>query len=320
MQKILIIQTAFIGDVILATPLIDSLHVQFPNSKIDFLVKNGNQNLLINHPNLNRVLVFDKSKKIKSLLALLKEIRKEKYDLVVNLQRFFSSGLLTAFSCAKEKRGFKKNPLSFLFTKSFDHIVNNGLHEVERNLALIEDLCKKTFKSPKLYPSAIDFDKISTFQSKSYYCIAPSSVWFTKQAPKSVWIKTIHSIKDKNAIIYLIGGSEDFNLCEEISIEIKNIEIKNLAGKLSLMESAALIKGAIRTFVNDSGPLHLASAMNAPVTVYFCSTSPSFGFGPLSDDSEIIEVKNLSCKPCGLHGYKSCPKGHFECGDLLLED
>jgi len=318
MQKILIIQTAFIGDVILATPLIETLRLQFPNSKIDFLVKNGNQNLLINHPNLNRVLVFDKSKKIKSLIALLMEIRKEKYDLVINLQRFFSSGLLTAFSGAKEKRGFKKNPLSFLFTKSFDHTVNNGLHEVERNLALIEDLCTKTFKSPKLYPSASDFDKISTFKSKSYYCIAPSSVWFTKQAPKSVWIKTIHSIKDKNAIIYLIGGSEDFNLCEEIYIEIKNIEIENLAGKLSLMESAALIKGAIRTFVNDSGPLHLASAMNAPVTVYFCSTSPSFGFGPLSDDSEIIEVKNLSCKPCGLHGYKSCPKGHFECGEKLL--
>ena len=318
MQKILIIQTAFIGDVILATPLIETLRLQFPNTKIDFLVKNGNQNLLINHPNLNRVLVFDKSKKIKSLLALLKEIRKEKYDLVINLQRFFSSGLLTAFSGAKDKRGFKKNPLSFLFTKSFDHTVNNGLHEVERNSALIEDLCKKTYISPKLYPSASDFDKISTFQSKNYYCIAPSSVWFTKQAPKSVWIKTIHSIKDKNAIIYLIGGSEDFNLCEEISIEIKNTEVKNLAGKLSLMESAALIKGAIRTFVNDSGPLHLASAMNAPVTVYFCSTSPSFGFGPLSDDSEIKEVKNLSCKPCGLHGYKSCPKGHFECGEKLL--
>jgi len=318
MQKILIIQTAFIGDVILATPLIETLRLQFPNSKIDFLVKNGNQNLLINHPNLNRVLVFDKSKKIKSLLALLMEIRKEKYDLAINLQRFFSSGLLTAFSRAKEKRGFKKNPLSFLFTKSFDHTVNNGLHEVERNSALIEDLCKKAIKSPKLYPSASDFDKISTFQSKNYYCIAPSSVWFTKQAPKSVFIKTINSIKDKNAIIYLIGGSEDFNLCEEISFEIKNIEVKNLAGKLSLMESAALIKGAIRTFVNDSGPLHLASAMNAPVTVYFCSTSPSFGFGPLSDDSEIIEVKNLSCKPCGLHGYKSCPKGHFECGEKLL--
>ena len=124
MQKILIIQTAFIGDVILATPLIETLRLQFPNSKIDFLVKNGNQNLLINHPNLNRVLVFDKSKKIISLLALLKEIRKEKYDLVINLQRFFSSGLLTAFSGAKEKRGFKKNPLSFLFTKSFDHTLS----------------------------------------------------------------------------------------------------------------------------------------------------------------------------------------------------
>lgn len=318
MQKILIIQTAFIGDVILATPLIETLHIEFPNSKIDFLVKKGNQNLLINHPNLNKVLVFDKSKKIRSLLSLLKEIRKEKYDLVINLQRFFSSGLLTAFSAAKEKRGFKKNPLSFLFTKSFDHQINNGLHEVERNLAIIEDLCEKSNKKPKLYPSASDFESISSFQKESYYCIAPSSVWFTKQAPKSVWIKTIDSIKDTNARIYLIGGSEDFNLCQEICQEIEGKEVQNLAGKLSLMESAALIKGAKRTFVNDSGPLHLASAMNAPVTVYFCSTSPSFGFGPLSEDSVVIEVKNLSCKPCGLHGHQSCPKGHFKCGKNLL--
>ena len=318
MEKILIIQTAFIGDVILATPLIDTLHLQFPNAKIDFLVKKGNENLLINHPNLNKVLLLNKAKKIRSIFSLIKEIRKEKYDLVINLQRFFSSGLLTAFSAAKEKRGFKKNPLSFLFTKSFDHQINNGLHEVERNSAIIEDLCDKLNKKPKLYPSESDFENIFSFKKEPYYCIAPSSVWFTKQAPKSVWIKTIKSIKDKNAKIYLIGGYEDFNVCQEICQEIENKEVQNLAGKLSLMESAALIKGAKRTFVNDSGPLHLASSMNAPVTVYFCSTSPSFGFGPLSDESVVIEVENLSCKPCGLHGYQSCPKGHFKCGENLL--
>jgi heptosyltransferase-2 len=292
---------------------------QLDNAEVHFLVRKGNESLLENNPFIDRIWIWKKQQnKLRNLVQLGNKIRKEKFDCVINLQRFASTGFLTWRSGALKKIGFQENPFSFCFSSKFKHEVNNGLHEVERNSALIEDLCKKTFKSPKLFPSASDFDKISTFQSKSYYCIAPSSVWFTKQAPKSVWIKTIHSIKDKNAIIYLIGGSEDFNLCEEISFEIKNIEVKNLAGKLSLMESAALIKGAIRTFVNDSGPLHLASAMNAPVTVYFCSTSPSFGFGPLSDDSEIIEVKNLSCKPCGLHGYKSCPKGHFECGEKLL--
>jgi heptosyltransferase-2 len=70
-------------------------------------------------------------------------------------------------------------------------------------------------------------------------------------------------------------------------------------------------------YVNDSAPLHLASALNAPVTAFFCSTIPEFGFYPLSDKSEVIEVKNLECRPCGLHGYRSCPKSHFKCGNEI---
>ncbi len=88
----------------------------------------------------------------------------------------------------------------------------------------------------------------------------------------------------------------------------------NVAGELSFLESAALIKNAVMNFVNDSAPMHLASAMNAPVTAIFCSTVPSFGFGPLSDRSVIVETKEkLDCRPCGLHGFKACPKGHFKC-------
>jgi heptosyltransferase-2 len=89
-----------------------------------------------------------------------------------------------------------------------------------------------------------------------------------------------------------------------------------IAGQLSLLQSAALMSRAKRNFVNDSGPLHLCSAMNAPVTAVFCSTLPSFGFGPLSVDSSIVETKEkLSCRPCGLHGKKVCPEGHFKCGN-----
>ena len=92
--------------------------------------------------------------------------------------------------------------------------------------------------------------------------------------------------------------------------------VSNLAGELSYLESCALMKGAKMNYVNDSGPLHMASAVNAPVTTFFCSTVPSFGFGPLSDQSTIIEVsEQLPCRPCGLHGHKSCPKKHFKCGN-----
>jgi heptosyltransferase-2 len=88
----------------------------------------------------------------------------------------------------------------------------------------------------------------------------------------------------------------------------------NLAGKLSLLESAALMKDARRNITNDSAPMHLASGVNAKTTAIFCSTVPDFGFGPLSDDSVIIETtKKLECRPCGLHGLKACPEKHFDC-------
>jgi heptosyltransferase-2 len=116
----------------------------------------------------------------------------------------------------------------------------------------------------------------------------------------------------------LLGAPGDFEKCENIKVAIKNKEVINLCGKLNLRSSASLMASAAMNYVNDSAPLHLASSVNAPVRVFFCSTSPTFGFGPLSTDSEIIEVTNLECKPCGLHGHRVCPKGHFKCGKNLL--
>ena len=87
-----------------------------------------------------------------------------------------------------------------------------------------------------------------------------------------------------------------------------------LAGNLNFLQSAALMQTAVMNYVNDSAPLHFASAMNAPVTAIFCSTIPGFGFGPLSAKNFIVETKMpLSCKPCTLHGRKSCPLGHYNC-------
>ncbi|MEN9941295.1 MAG: hypothetical protein RL286_791, partial [Bacteroidota bacterium] len=172
-------------------------------------------------------------------------------------------------------------------------------------------------KRPQLYPTLSDMERISSFQTQTYYCLAPTSVWFTKQAPKKIWLELIEKLASTEVKIYLLGAPADHAYLEEIRQAVPKLEVQNLAGHLTLLQSAALMSGAQRNFVNDSGPLHLASATNAPVSVFFCSTVPAFGFGPLSDDSKIIEVSNLACRPCGLHGHKSCPKGHFQCGEAL---
>src|SRR6516165_5595920 len=134
MQKFLIIQTAFIGDVVLATGLIEKLHQYFPDAQIDFLVRKGNESLIVNHPLLQEVLVWNKKeKKFSNLLGMLARIRKTKYDKVINVQRFAATGFLTAFSGAKETIGFDKNPFSFMFSKKIKHIIADGEHEIKRN-------------------------------------------------------------------------------------------------------------------------------------------------------------------------------------------
>ncbi len=321
-MKILLIQTAFIGDVVLATALIEKIKANKPNSRIDFLVRKGNESLLFENPKVTRVLIFDKSsKKYTNLIRLIRLIRAEKYDYVVNLQRFFTTGIIAAFSGAKVTIGFKKNPLSFLFTHSVEHHISpnsTGHHEVNRNLALIKEIVGDVeFCKPKLYPSKKDFEVIP--QNENYVCIAPTSVWFTKQFPENKWCLLIQKLPPRLKI-FLIGGKGDFEICERIKNSTDPGRVVNAAGTYSFLQSAALISKAEMTFANDSAPLHFASAMNAPITALFCSTLPAFGFGPLSDVSFIFETtEKLSCRPCGLHGKRKCPQGHFKCAHIDVD-
>ncbi|MEN7547492.1 glycosyltransferase family 9 protein [Rapidithrix thailandica] len=311
-KNILIIQTAFIGDVILATPIIEKLKTYFPESQIDFLLRKGNESLLKEHPKLRELLIWDKKQgKVKNQLQVIRNIRAKHYDLVINLQRFLSSGLFTTFSKAAFTIGFDKNPLSFTFDKKVPHTFDK--HEVERNLSLVHSLTDSQLVKPRLYPSDHDFASIRTYQEAPYICIAPTSVWFTKQYPAEQWIKFIQQIA-QDVRIYLLGAPSDKNACEGIANALPEKNILNLAGQLNLLQSAALMQNAVINYVNDSAPMHLASAMNAPVCAVYCSTVPSFGFGPLSDFSRVVEVeRELNCRPCGLHGHRSCPKGHFHC-------
>lgn len=318
MNKILIIQTAFLGDVILATSVVSELKNKFPNANIDFLLKKGNESLLANNPKLNSVFTFDKSTgKWKSIIRLIRQFRKEKYDLVINLHRFASSGIIAGFSGGKKRYGFKKNPFSFLYTKKFDHTIGNGTHEVERNLSLLQEFNVSKKNCPELFPSDADKQYVQKYTTNEYYCIAPTSVWFTKQMPTHKWIELISSLPDSSSI-YFLGAQSDSTYCQKLLKESNAKNVVSLCGELSLLQSAALMKDATRNYVNDSGPLHLASSVNAKVTAFFCSTVPDFGFGPLSDDYETKEVANLDCRPCGLHGHQSCPKGHFKCGEIIL--
>ncbi|OON68999.1 glycosyltransferase family 9 protein [Hymenobacter sp. CRA2] len=317
-RPVLLIQTAFIGDVILATALLERLHELEPATPVDVLVRRGNEGLLQGHPHVRRVLIWDKKKnKYGGLWQLLRTIRGTGYGRVYNLQRFASTGLLTAFSGAPQRVGFDKNPLSHFFTRCVPHGFAPGLHEVSRNLSLLELQPEGPLTRPRLYPSPAD-EAAAAQAARSagegpYVCIAPTSVWFTKQFPLEQWEKLLRALPPHYAV-FLLGGPPDVAACQELLERVGRRNVVNLAGRLSLLASAALMRGAVLNYVNDSAPMHLASAVDAPTCAVFCSTVPYFGFGPLSSFARVVELpEELACKPCGLHGYQKCPLNHFHC-------
>ncbi len=317
MNKILIIQTAYLGDVILATSLVETIHAERPATKIHVLLRKGNEGILVGNPHVEKVHIWDKQRaKYSHLIRIASQIRKEQFDAVFNLQRFASAGFIAWRSRAKVRVGFAGNFFASFLTHKVEHDVDSGLHEIDRNFLLASrgDVNLKKLVGPKLFPSDADVQKVRTICTGEFYVMAPASVWFTKQLPEKKWVELILA-KPENSPVLLIGSAADRPLIDRIITATGRSNVQNLAGQLTVLESAALMAGAKRNYVNDSGPLHIASAMNAPVTAFFCSTVPSFGFGPLSQDAVIAEVKEkLSCRPCGIHGYKACPEGHFRCG------
>ena len=307
----------------LATPVAEQLHQNYPGAQIDFLIRKGNEGLFQGHPFINKVYTYDKQQgKWSQLFKLIKSFRNQQYDCIINVQRFFSSGLITVLSKSRQTIGFTKNPLSIFYTIKVKHELKPNWHEIDRNFQLAQAAVTQVTPQiiervlPKLYPTASDFEKVKHLQGTSYICIAPASVWYTKQLPIPKWIELMHQFP--NTLIYVLGGKADQSLAQEIIAQAAHAHAISLAGQLTYLQSAALMQGALMNYVNDSGPMHLASAVNAPVTVFYCSTIPAFGFGPLSKHAIVVQTgEQLPCRPCGLHGYKACPEKHFKCGNTI---
>lgn len=327
--KILIIQTAFIGDVVLATSLLEQVKKYFPGFQIDFLLREGNQVLLKDDPTLEEVLVWKKKgQKWSNLISLIAKVQNKKYRFVFNIQRFFSSGLVTVLSGAQYKIGFRPNPLSALFTRAVEHHIpmpKNGdfYHEVQRNFSLLQtvkpelSMPKAKDIPPKLFVDKIELDPSINLE-KNFIALAPFSVWETKQWPLEYWLELIRSLSKESQVV-IIGGPDEFirakGMVKDLGANEKTVI--NLCGQVNLIESVKVISKARLVVANDSGPTHFASSVNTPVVTIFCSTLSQFGFGPLSKKSKVVEVGEMNCRPCGVHGKRSCPLSHFECAKLL---
>lgn len=306
------------GDAVLTTALIEELKVHYPQAQLDYLIYEDHSSLFAGNPKIRRLICIpSRDMTFRKIWKLIQKIRSEKYQMVLTTNNNRFTGLLTALSGAKNKIGFTENPLSGFFTKKVSR--EKGIHEVERKLKLIDRKGGSGDGMPRLYPNQSDFQEVSQYQHSPYITLAPASDWYTKQLPMENWLSFLDSI-DYPMTVLLIGAARNFALCAEIEAACSNqwITFVNLCGSVSLLQSAALMKGAKMNYCNDSGPMHIASAMDAPVRAVFCSTVEEQGFGPLSRDAKIIQTsEKLDCRPCNAKANEFCPLGHFKCATSI---
>jgi len=314
--NILIIQTAFIGDVIMSTPFIQAVCDHWPDAVVDLVTRPESAILFKHHPRIRRIYTLDKSdhkSKYESLVDLIKQLRPVKYNLAFSIQSSFTSSLLMLLSGIKVRVGFYRQKLLRIKIRP-----PKGLHVRQRYLTLMQPFTDRTLSDyTHLYLTSDDSVKaeniLDRFSSKNRRIIgfAPGSVRETKKWPSSYWSELLVLLKDRDFEVIFLGSSSERELCDSIICET-GLEAYNAAGELNLPESAALIRKLDLLICNDSAPLHIGNAVNTPVFAFFGPTVKSFGCYPYHEQDKILEI-DLPCRPCGKHGHDRCPLRHFKC-------
>jgi len=322
-KKILVIQTAFPGDAILTLPFIQELKKKRAEYSIDVLCIPQTAEIFAASPQVNSVISFDKKGKQKSLFSFINFIRELKlnnYEIVYCPHRSLRSAIITMNLSAKETYGFENSSLKFAFKQTVKY--NPSVHEVRRNLEFIGDEYQEDNWRiiPEVRVAQESKQKVKGFLIENkidkFVAIAPGSVWETKKYPIEYFKQIVEHFTNLKYQIILIGGIEDKILCE--SLKKENVFLS--AGEFSFVETIELLKSASLLICNDSAPTHLGMCSDIPVLTIYCSTIPQFGFYPYNIKSDFVSYDELSCKPCGIHGYRSCPTGTFDCAKLLLPE
>lgn len=314
MKNILIFHTAFIGDIVLSTPFIKNIKIKFPDSKITYVTTPAGKAILNNNPHLNEIIAYDKRGKNKGLLGMLElslELKERKFDIAYIPHRYLRSSLIVYLAGIKERVGYDISEGKLFLSKKVKY--DKNLHEVDRLLKLLET--DTSDKKIELFPSKEDEKYIHEFlmdkevENKKLVALAIGSKWNTKRWPTEYFNELIERLEKRDDVrIVLVGGKEE----EDLPIKYGD-KVINAIGKTSLLQLAEMIKRCKVIVTNDSSPIHIASAFDTYILAIFGATVKELGFYPWSENSEVIENKNLNCRPCGLHGGDKCPLGHFKC-------
>ncbi len=324
-KKILVVQTAFIGDLVMSTPIFPALRKIFPDSQIDVLVIPSSAIILKHNPYINNILTFDKKKnifrKITEIIRLLFYFQKNKYDIGIALQSSLTTAFMMLLGGVRTRVGNRH------FWSTTNRVtIPKGLHIRQRTMQYLKPFSEEVFSDETeifLDKAEIELAEQITSTARSnnqkIIVIAPGSVRFTKMWSTSKFENLAKKLAENNFKVFLIGSKAESQICNSIQNNVKHPNLENYCGKLNLLESAALIKMSDLLVCNDSAPLHLGNAVKTRVFAIFGPTVKQFGCYPYRDGDKLIEV-DLECRPCSAHGGNSCPLGHHNCMNLINED
>lgn len=313
-SKILVIRLSSIGDIILTTPVLRALKRKYPDAVIHYLAMDTFKDAISGNPDVDKLILFEKRKfpGVSGICRFSRTLKDTHYDLIVDLHAKIRSRLITLFVTGKVLR-YKKRvlwksilvPLRLRRYQVDDTIVRNYFKPLEKLFVYF------TGETLTFHFGPQDLEKIQPY--KNAVVIAPGAANNTKQWPAANFASLGNMINDR---IVLIGGKNDHETCEQIRKTIGS-HCENLAGKLSLKESGALVSVSKYVISNDSGPFHIARGTAKKVFVIFGPTDPNmFTY----DENAVLIYAGTPCSPCSLHGDKACPRGHFDCMKSLTPE
>ena len=306
----LVIQTAFLGDVVLTTGLLSALATRF--GPVDVLVTPAALPLLTTHPAVRKVLTYDKRGRDRGPVAwwrLARALGAHQYARAYLPHGSLRSAGLARAAGIPARIGFADGAGAFLYTERIPRAP--GGHEAERLLALARPGAGAT---ARVHIELTEDDRAEAYawlaargMGDGFVAIAPGSIWGTKRWPG--FGELVRLLRSR---VVVIGGPADQAVAQAM-LDAAPDRVANAAGAVPLRVSAAILERAGILVTNDSAPLHLASATGTPTVAIFGPTVPRFGFGPRAPRSAIIERSDLACRPCSAHGPAKCPLGHHRC-------
>ncbi len=306
-RKILIIKPSSFGDVIHGLPVLHALRLRFPKAELHWVVAKSFAGILEGHPLIHRLWVIDKDawkkpgnlpRTCSELRRLSKDLRAEKFDLVIDLQGLFRSAVICLFTGAEERVGFESAREGAKFSYKYRVRTETELHAVEKNLLLAQFVGCEPAGPVFPLPPLGEVPRIVKGMGQ-YAVIAPSAGTLVKRWPAECFGRLAALLPIASIIV---GGRSDAALGDEVA-QLSGSRAVSLAGKTSLKELGAIMRGAKFLVTTDSGPMHLAAALNIPVFAIFGPTSP-LRTGPYGKIHTIIRLE-LPCSPCFTR--KPCP-------------